>query len=183
MRVIAGTHRGRKLISPEGDDIRPTTDRVKENIFNLLNLKIPFSTFLDLFTGSGAIGIEALSRGAEKVVFVDKDQKSIGYLKQNLEKLKINSNYVIYCEDSFSIIDRFASQKEKFDIIYLDPPYKTGMYQEIIKKIAETNILSEDGIIVSEHSAEDGFSDLPKTFMLLKEKKYGNIVVSIYKAE
>lgn len=181
LRVIAGKYRGRKLISPDGQEIRPTTDRVKENVFNLISLKLPGSNFLDLFAGSGGIGIEAISRGSEKTVFVDKSQISIACLKENLEKLKVNEGHIIYCEDSFNIISKLEVQNEKFDIIYLDPPYKTGIYQEAIKKIAEADILSEDGIVVSEHSVEDVFSELPESFILLKEKKYGSIVVSIYK--
>lgn len=179
MRVIGGNYRGRKLECPEGIDIRPTTDRVKENIFNILAPKIPYSSFLDLFSGSGGIGIEAISRSANDVVFVDGNSESIKALKHNLSLLKLEEGFRIVHNDVFEALDGFENTK-KFDIIFMDAPYKQGIYQKVLEKISELHVVEEDGIIVVERHVEDLWETLPKNLELVKERKYGSIVLSFF---
>lgn len=179
MRVIGGNYRGRKLECPEGNDIRPTTDRVKENIFNILAPRMPYSKFLDLFSGSGGIGIEAISRSANEVVFVDGSTESINALKNNLQLLKLEEGFKILHNDVFDALDGFENTK-KFDIIFMDPPYNKGVYQKVLEKISELHILEADGIIAVERHVEDLYENLPKNIELVKERKYGSIVLSFF---
>ena len=130
MRIIAGKHRGRVLKEFKGRDIRPTADRAKEAIFNILQTDIVGSVFLDLFTGTGNMGIEALSRGAEKAVMVDSSKESVAIAQFNANLIKENSEIV--CADALTFV---LSTRQKFDIIFLDPPYKTGILQNALKNI------------------------------------------------
>lgn len=176
MRIIAGTKRGHKLCDFEGMDIRPTTDRVKESMFNLIQDFVPKSRVLDLFAGSGALSFEAVSRGAESAVCVDKDAKSVAVIKKNNEALGFDNVKIVHCEAM-----RFLSDtSEKFSVIFLDPPYNKGFIAPIIEKIVEREILDFGGIIVleSDFSDEHGdFSGLSK----IKQKKYGRSYVTVYK--
>lgn len=182
MRVISGNYRGRKLECVPGLEIRPTTDRVKENLFNIISPRLPYCRFLDLFSGSGSIGIEAISRGAEEVFFVDSDSESIKILKKNLETLKIAEHIKIFHSDAMDALNGFAGN-QTFDIIYLDPPYNKGIYQSALKKIGKINILSEDGIIAVERNEHDAADSLPEELELVKEKKYGSTVLSFYQVK
>ena len=176
MRIISGTRRGQKLIEFDGESIRPTTDRVKESIFNLIQGYIYDSKVLDLFGGSGALSFESLSRGAESAVIVDMDSKSIKVIKENSERLRFSENVSIINK---SAEDYLESAKEKFDIVFLDPPYNKGFIKPIIERILEKNILEEDGIIVleSDHVDEHGEMD---GLLMIKQKKYGRTFVTIY---
>ena len=175
MRVIAGKHRSRILNEFNGQDIRPTTDRVKESLFNILQNKIQGSTVLDLFCGSGNLGIEAISRGAEKVVFIDNSKKSIELCKANLNKLKEDGQTLF--ADSLSFLKRTI---EKFDIIFLDPPYKTDIGENALKIIAENQLLTDDGVAVfeSDRFLDKEIGGLTKT----DERKYGYVHLSFYKS-
>ena len=168
MRVDAGLYKGRRLIENKYEHIRPTTDKVKQALFVKLQFFVPQKRVLDLFCGTGAMGIEAISRGAEKVVFVDKDSRSIDMTKQNLKNLGIKSQ-VTKC-DAIVFLDKC---EEPFDLIILDPPYKSGLYEKVLQKIYEKNLLSSDGVIVCEHAQEDDFDY--GNFQVFDEKKYGNI--------
>ncbi|MEG1529624.1 MAG: 16S rRNA (guanine(966)-N(2))-methyltransferase RsmD [Clostridia bacterium] len=152
MRVITGKYRGRKLFSPANDDVRPTTDRVKVTMFDILQSDIEGSVVVDLFCGSGALGIECLSRGASEVVFVDKSRDSIALTTQNLKG--IDGNYKILASDFLSAL---KSLRKKVDIIFLDPPFGSDLGEIAIKSIFALDILSEFGIIVYEHSSENKF--------------------------
>lgn len=180
MRVISGKYRGRKLECPLGDGIRPTTDRVKENIFNIIADRVPYSRFLDLFSGSGGIGIEALSRSAEEVVFVDRSTESISALRKNLNTLKVTENVRII-ERNVEEAIRMLSMNEVFDIIYMDPPYHVGLYQETMKILSEVSILSDDGIIIVERFHEDPPNEGHWGFELYRTRKYGTIVLDFYR--
>ena len=146
MRVITGTARGRKLVAPEGMDVRPTGDKVKEAVFSAIQFDIEGSYVLDLFAGSGQMGIEALSRGAEKAVFVDSSQKSVNCVNENIKNTGFVKNSVIVTRDSYDYI-RYTS--EMFDIIILDPPYRHGHIAKILPLCAEK--LNEGGSIVCEY--------------------------------
>lgn len=148
MRVIAGKMRGTKLIAPDNDDIRPTTDRVKEDIFNIISPYVIDAVFLDLFAGSGAMGIEALSRGAERAVFVDRSGKSLSVASKNIKKCRCEEQ----CVKVRMPAERYVRQsKERFDIIFLDPPYRYEKLKNIIENIIKYDILKDDGILIVEH--------------------------------
>ncbi len=175
MRVISGQARGLKLASPEGLDTRPTTDRVKESMFNIISPFLPAEDILDLFSGSGALGIEALSRNSLHGVFVESDKSALKVLKQNLEKSRQMPKAEVLPVDAFTYLSRAAV---KFDIIFLDPPYNKGLLTEAVNKIAERGLLKEGGIIVAE--GETG-GEAPPTdrFDILKSAKYGKTMVFV----
>ncbi len=158
MRVISGKFKGKKLFSPENNNVRPTTDRIKETMFNILaRVGIEGATVLDLFGGTGALGIEALSRGASKVVFIDRSPDSVKLIKQNLAHVGADQRtYEIYNVDF-----QFALKKLKdrsFDVIFADPPYAAGIENLIISTISEHNVLAQDGTLMIEHSTDVKFN-------------------------
>lgn len=177
MRIISGSKRGRKLISFEGDNIRPTTDRVKESMFNLICDFVYGARVLDLFGGSGALSLEALSRGAESAVIADIDKRSIEVIRKNVELADFSDKAKIVNARAESLI---AETKDSFDLIFLDPPYNKGFIKPIINDILKKNILSDGGIIVLEsdscddHDAVDGLE-------ILKQRKYGRTYITVYK--
>lgn len=177
MRVITGTARGRSLITLEGEDVRPTTDRVKEALFSIIQFEIEGRTVLDLFAGSGQLGIEALSRGAKKAVFVDNAKKSLETVRKNLENTGLLSYAVLYNRESISYL---RSGSEKFDIIFLDPPYRSGLLQKALE-IAD-QCLNDGGVIICEAPKDE---QLPEEIGngLLKAKKYcyGKISLTVYR--
>lgn len=147
MRVIAGKYRGKRLISPSDDKVRPTTDRIKETVFNVLQFKVEGAKVLDLFSGSGALGIECLSRGAESVVFADKSPASVELTKKNLQG--VDGDYRVICADFLGALNSLVGQ---FDLIFLDPPYDTNLGEIAIELIVKKDMLSDDGVIYFEHS-------------------------------
>lgn len=167
MRVTAGEFRGRVLCENKYEHIRPTADMVKQAIFNKLQDRIVGASVLDLFCGTGALGIEAVSRGAGKVIFVDKDYRSVELTKANLKKLGIVAKVI---KASYEQAIKSLSG-QKFDIIILDPPYKSGVYEDCIQKLYQNELLAEDGIIVCEHDRKDQFDFSP--FNVASEKRYG----------
>ncbi len=177
MRVVSGSVRGLKLIAPAGEDTRPTLDRVKEAVFSMLSPYIYDSTVLDAFAGSGALGIESLSRGAEHAVFADCDINAVKCIKTNLQNTKMEDKSTVY---SGNILDYIKSCDKKFDIIFLDPPYESGLYIEVLDAIQNNGILSDDGIIVTEWDYSKK-PDLGKFFEIVKEKKYGRVGISLLK--
>lgn len=148
MRVISGSARGTTLHSIDDINTRPTLDRVKESLFNIIQNQVEDAVVLDLFAGSGAIGIEFLSRGAEKVYFCDKSPKAVDMIKKNLDKTKLKDKATILNNDYIDCIDKIKNIK--FDIIFLDPPYKENFSKQAIKKISESKLLKNEGIIIVE---------------------------------
>lgn len=177
MRIISGLRRGLKLDAPSGMSTRPTTDRVKESVFNIIQSYLPADKVLDLFGGSGALGIEAISRGSNLCVFVDIDKDAIDIIKSNITKARFEDKAVILRKDVFSFLDGCS---EKFDIIFLDPPYNKMFLMPVFEKIYKKDLLCEGGIIVveSEVGGEEPKSD---DFLCIKSVKYGKTVVSVYK--
>ena len=169
MRVDSGIFKGRRLLENKFEHIRPTTDKVRQALFTKLQFFLPNKRVLDLFCGTGALGIEALSRGASEVVFVDKDARSASMTRENLKNLGVKAK-VIRC-DAVKFVE---SCEEKFDLIILDPPYKSGLYEKIVPKLFP--FLEEDGIIVCEHDKKDVFNYSP--FVIYDEKRYGNTVLT-----
>lgn len=175
MRVITGIARGRRLVTPEGDDVRPTTDKVKEAIFSAVQFRLEDAYVLDLFAGSGQMGIEALSRGAKRAIFVDNSRKSLNCINENLHNTKLDKFSEVISRDSFDYIRLTA---RRFDIIILDPPYRHGYINELLPLAADK--LLPGGCIICEYEADADVPDAPENTFLKKTYKYGRINVSIY---
>ena len=175
MRVVTGTARGMKLLEPEGMDIRPTTDVVKEALFNIIQFDIEGRRVLDLFAGTGQLGIEALSRGAASAVFVDQSKAAVKLVKANLEKTRLTGGKVVQ-GDSIS----YLSGPEKFDLVFLDPPYDSGLLENALKKLFAFDKLHTGGIIVCESSAEKQLPEPEAPYALLKSYRYGKVKLTLF---
>lgn len=180
MRVISGKRRGTKLMAPEGIATRPTTDRLKESLFNMIAFDIPGSRFLDLFSGSGAIGIESLSRGAINAVFVEKDKAAITCIKKNLEKTCLKEGAIVYNMDILESISLLQQNKQQFDIVFLDPPYQLQNIGYILHQIVEKGLLAKEGYIILERSSDIPLPEL-QTLQIIKEKTYKTTTFSFMK--
>ncbi len=178
MRVISGIIKGKKLESLSDESLRPTTDRVKEAIFSVIQFEIENRSFLDLFSGSGQMAIEALSRGAKFVTLVDNSSKSIKIIKNNLQRSNFTDKADVF---NLGYEGFLKNNKKNFDIVFLDPPYKKGLLQKALEKVEK--ITNESGVIICENPVEE---ELPKRvgkFYLRKNFKYGKIKTSFYRAE
>lgn len=177
MRVISGKARGTKLNSIESLATRPTLDRVKESLFNMIQGKIDDSTVLDLFAGSGAIGIECISRGAKKAYFCEKSQEAAKMIYQNLEKTKFLNNAIVIQKDYKKGLKRLKEKEITFDIVYIDPPYQEDIAVEAVKQILELDSLKKDGIIIIETDDEQReLKELEKLNLNVYDlRKYGRV--------
>ena len=174
MRVITGTARGRKLNTPTNYDIRPTTDNVKESIFNIIQFDIEGRKVLDLFAGTGQLGIECLSRGAESVTFVDENKEAIKIVKENLKTCNLKGN--VLQMDALS----FLKGCGKFDLIFVDPPYDSELYAPVLEIINLVDMLSDGGIIVCEARKDKILPEMNAPYRKRKEYSYGKLKVCIY---
>lgn len=182
MRIIGGKHRGTKLYTLEGLATRPTLDRVKEPLFSIINFELPEAIILDLFAGSGALGLEAISRGAKKAVLCDNSKKAIHIIEQNVEKLKIGSKIQTINKDYLKTLELLKGTK--FDIVFLDPPYDTDFAEKASEKIAEYGLLNENGIIIIETDRKkDVIDNIKKVdlFDIYDERKYGRVTLLFLK--
>lgn len=177
MRVITGSARGRRLKTPENYDIRPTTDNVKESIFNIIQFDIEGRQVLDLFAGTGQLGIECLSRGAAGAVFVDRDREAVRIIKDNLKTCGMKA--AVLQEDSISFLNHCG----KFDVIFIDPPYDSDLYESALKIINLVDILSEGGIIICEARREKQLPEMTEPYRKRKEYNYGKVKICIYTKE
>ena len=173
MRIVGGKYRGRVLTEFSGRDIRPTSDKARESLFNILQFKIYGKTFLDLFCGTGAVGIEALSRGAKSVTFNDADRKSIEVLKKNLAKLKVEEEFKVKNIDAISLL---KTSTEKFDFIYIDPPYKTDLGIQALSVVRDA--VADGGVVIFED--EKPFSSQVEGLKITDERKYGRIHLTFF---
>jgi 16S rRNA (guanine966-N2)-methyltransferase len=172
MRVIAGKARSMPLRTVKGMDVRPTTDRTKETLFNIIQSYIPGGRFLDLYAGSGSIGIEALSRGAAEAVFVEKARASQNLIEENLEFTRLTDGAKLMRGDVQAVLPRLAGG-DKFDIIFMDPPFEHGMEKETLTLLAGMDLLAEDGLVVVEARPGTDFSYLSDLgFEVFKERVY-----------
>jgi len=173
MRVITGTARGRRLKEPKNMDIRPTTDKVKESIFNILQFDIEGRRVLDLFAGTGQLGIEALSRGAKSATFVDESNEAIKIVKENLEQCKLKGDVVR--ENAVT----FLGQCGKYDVVFLDPPYASGLMDAALLKIIQFDILADGGIIICETDSDKALPSLKPPYFVGREYKYGKVKLTV----
>ena len=178
MRIISGKHKGTKLYTLEGQNTRPTLDRVKEPLFSILQFDLPESTILDLFAGSGALGLEAISRGAKKAILCDKSREAIHIIEQNVDKLKSKSAIQILNQDYLEVLKMLKRKAEKLDIVFLDPPYKTDFAETACEKIAQYDLLNKNGIIIIETDQKENviqkIQNLQR-FEIYDERKYDRV--------
>ena len=177
MRVIAGTARGVKLKAPKGFTVRPTADRVKEALFSILGSRVVGALFIDLFAGSGALGIEALSRGARFCIFVDNKKENILLIKENLAKTRLENNTKLILADTQRAIGDLSLEKIKADLIYLDPPYKTADLSPLVQTIFCHKIITDTGLLVVEHASANQL--WAQDFINIRQKKYGNTCLTL----
>lgn len=181
MRVISGERKGMPLKAVNGVTTRPTTDKVKESLFNILGPTFQDGTVLDLFAGSGGLGIEALSRGMEHGVFIEKDSKAFQNLKENIAKCRYEACTEVYRNDATRALKALIKREFQADLIFLDPPYKKHMYYDLVKDIIENNVIRPDGIIVCEHDFQLELPNQVESFVKYREEKYGSTIISFYR--
>nr|WP_315103862.1 16S rRNA (guanine(966)-N(2))-methyltransferase RsmD [uncultured Catonella sp.] len=175
MRVIAGSARSVPLITPKGLETRPTSDQIKETLFNMLQGYVEGSSFLDLFAGSGQIGVEALSRGADFAAFVEKSDEAVKCIKANVDKTKFTDKALILKMEVLSGIRALELEKKKFDIVFVDPPYNQGLEQGILNSLMTSQILDEDVIIIVEANKNTDFYYIDELGLkIVKDKLYKN---------
>lgn len=177
MRIVAGDFKGRKLETPMNNDIRPTSEKVKEGLFSSIAGNLHDAVCVDLFAGTGNLGLEALSRGASKCYFGDNSRASIEIVRRNVEHCKAEDWSVVYFGDYEKVLNKIH---EPIDIFFLDPPYREGLYEHCFELIRDLQLLNEEGIIVAEHATNDVFPDEIAGFVKLKDRKYGSQTFSIY---
>jgi 16S rRNA (guanine(966)-N(2))-methyltransferase RsmD len=183
MRIIAGKYRSRLIYSPRGVELRPTADRVKESLFGILGAAMIDKAVLDLYSGTGNLGIEALSRGAASCVFVDNNPRCVSAIKQNLRALNIDEGTEVILKDVSRYIKEATAKGARFDIIFLDPPYYKDTVKKSLLLLDYYNIITNHSIIVAEHYKRDelpGEEEL-KSLKLFRQEKYGGTFLSFYK--
>lgn len=178
MRIITGAARGRKLKEPRGTDIRPTTGLVKEAVFNIIQFDIEGRRVLDLFAGTGQLGIEALSRGAESCTFVDEDRQAAALVRENLKRSGLDGGSVFQAESL-----GFLRQGERFDLIFLDPPYDTPLLEKALSRIFQFDILSNGGIILCESGRDKRLLSPEEPYVLRRDYVYGKTKLTVYTRE
>lgn len=178
MRIITGTHRGKKLLTLEGEQVRPTTDRVKESLFNILQFQLEGRRFLDLFAGSGQIGLEALSRGAAQAVFVDLSRDSIRVVERNIKACGFQDSARVVQSDFAAYL---RSTREKFDVAFLDPPFRSGLLEQALPLAA--GAMNPGGILVCEHPRDEALPEEAGPFRKYREYRYGKIMLTTYLAQ
>jgi 16S rRNA (guanine966-N2)-methyltransferase len=181
MRVIGGAAKGRRLLAPKGQAVRPTADRVKESLFNILPRDFSGMKVLDLFAGTGNLSIEALSRGADHAVLVDSSERSVAVIKENLRRLSFATKSEVWAAPAARSLRVLARRMESFDIIFLDPPYDQGLAKRSLAIIAQYNLLCDSGTIVVEHSAHEALQQRYDSLELHDERRYGDTLLSFYK--
>lgn len=181
MRIIGGEFRSRLIMMPKGVEIRPTQDKVRQAIFNLL-ADVNGKRVLELFAGSGAFGIEAISRGASYAAFVDNNFRCTETIRTNLESLRIGmDHYDIIRSNALSVLPRLAKDEEKFDLVFMDPPYHLGMAKKCLINIDSYDILAPNSLVVVEHFKKDSLETGLKSIIPEKERKYGDTVITIFR--
>jgi 16S rRNA (guanine(966)-N(2))-methyltransferase RsmD len=180
LRIIAGDAKGRRILSPIGKDTRPTSDRVKESLFNILGSRVLESKVLDLFAGTGNLGLEAISRGAVLSVFIDYNKDSIKIINENIKMLSYQDKCEVYNNNALSALDILSKRGMKFDIIFIDPPYHKDTIPLILKKIEEIDLMDINGIIATEHDIRDNVPDRIENLHMIKSSAYGDTKLSLY---
>ena len=179
VRIIAGTARGRKIDTLEGMETRPTLDRVKEAVFGSLQFRIPYAEVLDLFAGSGSLGLEAASRGAKRAVFNDRNPACAAIIRRNVETLGFSDAARVLNLDYAAAIERLSNDGESFDLAFLDPPYREGIAEDAVKRLFEARLIKSGGLVVLEHAAELVPDGLAGVYRVAKTKRFGKCGYSL----
>ncbi len=182
MRIIAGTYRGLHLRTLKGGNLRPTTDQMRETLFDVLGLRVEGAAFLDAYAGTGAVGIEAISRGARDVVFIEHHRAAAQLIRQNLAALKIDSGYALLTCAVLTGLERLERDGERFDVVFLDPPYEEiREYHHTLRQLARGTLLGPDSLVVAEHSRhielEENYLTLHRTRLL----RHGDAQLAFYR--
>lgn len=180
MRIITGSAKGFKLKAPKGLAVRPTGDRVKESLFNILSGKIAGAAVLDLFAGTGNLGLEALSRGANSAIFVDNAVASLNIVKENAQHIRLHEKCQFWKMDVLKSIDRCNEDAKEFDLIFCDPPYNKGYLSAVVQRLEEKPILCSGGILVFEHSRHETLNFMPQKFKIVRSELYGETAVTLF---
>ena len=180
MRIITGDFKGRRLEMPENYNIRPTTEKVKEAVFSIIAGNLEDAVCVDLFAGTGNLGLEALSRGAKKCYFGDNSKESLALIKRNIAMCRAEDRSRVMQGDFEKVLARLGEKDEKIDIFFLDPPYREGLYDKCFELIREYDLLAEEGIIIAEHNVKDVLCEGICGFQLIKERTYGTVAITIY---
>lgn len=182
MRVVAGERKGMPLKAITGTTTRPTTDKVKESIFNIIGPFFDGGIVLDLFAGSGGLGIEALSRGVDRAIFVEKDARAYQTLQENIKKCRYEEQVEVFRTDAKRAIKGFLKRDIELDFVFLDPPYHQKEYYELVNVLVENDKINKSGIILCEHAKEVALPDAFGEFSLQRQETYGGTVISIYRS-
>jgi len=178
MRIISGTSKGRKLVTPKNQSLRPTSDRVKESIFNILREEIEGRMVLDLFAGTGNLGIEALSRGAKRVIFVEKGRHALGLIKRNLTQFGLEERSEVLPIDAIRAIGILKQRGRSFDLIFMDPPYEKGLIEKTLMKLSSHPIYHRDTLLVIEHHRREILPPILHGWNLIRQRQMGETVLS-----
>lgn len=181
-RVIAGAAGGRRIRSLPGRETRPTADRVKEALFNILGERVGGGRVLDLFAGTGNLGIESLSRGARRAVFVDRDARSARLIRENLAELGLGGRAEVLALEAQAAVTRLSAAGEAFDLVFLDPPYGQGLLPPLLVALAGTGVLAPGALVVAEHSRRDELPEAAGRLVLTDRRRYGDTLLSFYGA-
>ncbi len=181
IRVVSGTAGGLLLKTLPGDNTRPTLDRVKEPMFSMINDLIPGSWVLDLFAGTGALGIEALSRGAQGAVLGDTSREAVSVIRANLAHTKLEDKARVVMGDYKDTIVKLSKEGKSFEIVFVDPPYDSMLYTDVLKRLASARIIRTGSLVVCEHRKEDVLPKEVEHFTIDREKTYGTVALTIYK--
>jgi len=179
VRIIAGDARGRKLETLEGLETRPTLDRVKEAVFGALQFQIPYAEVLDLFSGSGNLGLEAASRGAKRVVLNDRSPQSVSIIRKNVDALGFSDRCEVLNLDYAAAIDRLRSTDARFDLAFLDPPYREGLLKDAVRRLFESGRIKAGGLVIAEHAADTAPQSEPGVYRVVKTKRFGKCGYSV----
>ncbi|MGM8364242.1 16S rRNA (guanine(966)-N(2))-methyltransferase RsmD [Virgibacillus sp. W0181] len=184
LRIIAGNLKGRQVKPVPGKQTRPTSDKVKEAVFQIIGPFFEGGECLDLFAGSGSLGIESISRGMDKAIFIDKNPKAIHTINKNRKDLEIEQQTEVYCTDAYRALQAVAKRHITFDLILIDPPYGKFNYNHLLNKIEKLNLVAKDGVIYCEHTAREQLDTLGESFTVIKQSTYSNTIgITIYKKE
>jgi len=180
MRIVAGKNKGNILKSPKDLSVRPTSEKVREALFDILGASVEETFFLDLFAGTGAVGIEALSRGVKNVIFIEKEQKCIKIIRDNLKKTENSQNAVVYKIDFLSGLKLLARRNILLDFIFLDPPYNRGLVNISLLEISKLHILRHNGLLIAQHYKKEKIMENLNNLRLYNQRRYGECYLSFY---
>jgi 16S rRNA (guanine(966)-N(2))-methyltransferase RsmD len=183
VRVIAGSAKGRRLATIRTLALRPTADRVREALFNILGARIDGAAILDLFAGSGAVGLEALSRGARLAIFVEVHQAACRLIEKNLRLCGLHEQAVVWCRDVLHVLPTLKMRGQTFDVIFLDPPYRASLVEDALQQLSDGRLLSGDGQVIAEHFIKRGLPERYGRLRRVRMVRFGDVALSFYRVE